>query len=76
MGPGEGGVGLFMATSGARSRERFSVEASEGWADDMHWVGVSGEDGDMSSGGVGICCREGQGCGGWAAVVGETEQES
>jgi len=75
-GPSEGGVGLFMATSGARGRERSSIEASEGWADDMHWVGVSGEGGDMSSRGVGICCGEGQGCRGWAAVVGETEQES
>ena len=70
VGPSEGGVGLFIATSRARSRERSSVEALEGWANGMHWVGMSGENGDMSSRGVRICCR------GWATIMGETKQES
>ena len=52
--------GAFMGTSGASSEDK-SVGASEGWADDMHGVGVAGRDGRRSSIGIGRGRGEGLG---------------
>ena len=69
---GGGGEAWFIVTSGASSRERSSVGASEGRVGVRCWVGVSGEGGDISSGGAGSGGGEGLGSAGWR---GDAEEE-